>query len=162
MGDAGMRITMTLEQVRDRLLACHKDVQSIETTDTWYKQGARAIEAAIEAREAEPVAWRVRIGASDTWGYCESESDADFIGKQSGMKYEKQPLYTAPPAQPKVEVTDNARDAARYRFIREHTRAFGIKFMTAGPIKGDDVLEHNAGPWLDEQVDAALSQEPQP
>lgn len=56
---------------------------------------------AIAARQpvGEPVAWGVRIGDSDAWGYVEVESDADFIGKKSGLTYEKKPLYAAPPAQ---------------------------------------------------------------
>lgn len=49
------------------------------------------------AEVAVPIAWRVRIGDSDRWAYAEDETDADFWGKQSGMKYEKQPLYAAAP-----------------------------------------------------------------
>ncbi|MEI4518646.1 MULTISPECIES: hypothetical protein [unclassified Stenotrophomonas] len=44
--------------------------------------------------EAAPALWGVRIGDSDTWGYVEVESDADFIGRQSGLSYEKRPFYT--------------------------------------------------------------------
>lgn len=47
-------------------------------------------------RKQEPVAWRVRIGDSNQWVYCESETDADFLGRRSGMTYEKQPLYSQP------------------------------------------------------------------
>jgi hypothetical protein len=50
------------------------------------------------AQGAKPVAWMVRIGDSDVWSYTQLESDADFYGKQSGLKYEKRPLYTAPTA----------------------------------------------------------------
>jgi hypothetical protein len=59
--------------------------------------------AALTAEKvaAEPVAWMIRIGDSNVWSYTQLESDADFYGKQSGMKYEKRPLYAAPqqPAQ---------------------------------------------------------------
>jgi hypothetical protein len=56
---------------------------------------------AAEKAAAEPVAWMIRIGDSNVWSYTQLESDADFYGKQSGMKYEKRPLYAAPqqPAQ---------------------------------------------------------------
>jgi hypothetical protein len=30
------------------------------------------------------------------WSYVSPESDADFYGKQSGLKYEKEPLFTHP------------------------------------------------------------------
>lgn len=46
--------------------------------------------------EAPPALWGVRIGDSDTWGYVEVESDADFIGKKSGLSYEKRPFYLHP------------------------------------------------------------------
>ena len=48
---------------------------------------------------AEPVAWRVRIGDSPTWGYCDAEWQADFYGRQSGLKYIKEKLYAAPVAE---------------------------------------------------------------
>jgi hypothetical protein len=54
--------------------------------------------AAEQADQAQPVAWMIRIGDSNVWSYTQLESDADFYGKQSGMKYEKRPLYTAPAA----------------------------------------------------------------
>jgi hypothetical protein len=44
----------------------------------------------------EPVAWQIRIGDSDDWSWSGSEVAADFYGKQSGLRYEKRPLYTAP------------------------------------------------------------------
>lgn len=47
----------------------------------------------------EPVLWGVRVGDSDCWGYVDVESDADFIGRKSGLNYEKRPFYAAPPAQ---------------------------------------------------------------
>jgi hypothetical protein len=53
---------------------------------------------AAAGKEAVAVAWMVRIGDSDVWSYTQLESDADFYGKQSGLKYEKRPLYTAPAA----------------------------------------------------------------
>jgi hypothetical protein len=44
---------------------------------------------------ARPNGWLIRIGDSDMWPYCDNEEDADFYGKQSGLKYEKLALYTA-------------------------------------------------------------------
>ena len=61
-----------------------------------------AVDAAEDAmaalKKAEAVAWRIRIGSSDTWGYCGSETDADFYGKASGLTYIKEPLYAHAPA----------------------------------------------------------------
>ena len=51
--------------------------------------------AALSATVAQPVAWRIKIGDSDIWGYCDSESDADFYGNASGIRYVKEPLYAA-------------------------------------------------------------------
>ncbi len=65
--------------------------------------------------QSEPAAWRVQVGDSDIWGYIENESDADFHGKQSGLKYKKQCLYTTP--QPSAE---DAKDAARYRWLKKN------------------------------------------
>jgi len=45
--------------------------------------------------EPEPIAWRIRRGASNIWSYCETESDADFYGGAGGMRYVKEPLYSA-------------------------------------------------------------------
>jgi hypothetical protein len=51
------------------------------------------------APQQEAVAWRVRLGDSNMWGYCDGEWEADFNIRQSGMKkYEKQPLYASPQA----------------------------------------------------------------
>jgi hypothetical protein len=50
-----------------------------------------------EIPDDKPVAWRLRIGSQNLWSYCETESDADFYIKQSGIaKFEKQPLYLRP------------------------------------------------------------------
>lgn len=60
-----------------------------------------AASPAAPAQSAEPVTWALRIGDSPSWAYMQLESDADFYGKQSGLKYEKRPLYAAPqPTQP--------------------------------------------------------------
>lgn len=48
---------------------------------------------------SEPVAWRIRIGDSDLWGYVETEWQADFYGKQRELPYVKEPLYASSPAQ---------------------------------------------------------------
>lgn len=59
--------------------------------------------------EAVPVAWRLRIGDSDLWSYTETEQDADFYIKASGLrKSEKQPLYLAAPIPSPVAVPDGA------------------------------------------------------
>ncbi|TDY26262.1 hypothetical protein B0G81_6772 [Paraburkholderia sp. BL6665CI2N2] len=59
----------------------------------------RELEAAASAQATVgAVAWMLRIGDSDVWTYTRLESDADFYGKQSGLKYEKRPLYAAPTA----------------------------------------------------------------
>jgi hypothetical protein len=86
---------MTLEQVRDwhRKMSLAHGYWSAQRA---HEKMADAIDAAIKA-QGEPVAWHLRIGDSDDWGISTSEELADFYGKQSGLKYEKEPLYTAPP-----------------------------------------------------------------
>lgn len=65
-----------------------------------YDELIEALSAPTRSGEAagEPVAWRIKIGGSDIWGYADNEWQADFYGKQSGLKYEKQPVYTHPAA----------------------------------------------------------------
>jgi hypothetical protein len=46
-----------------------------------------------QALESEAVAWQLRIGDSPDWSFCSEEWQADFYGKQSGLRYEKRPLY---------------------------------------------------------------------
>jgi hypothetical protein len=67
--------------------------------------------AAIPRTSAEALAWRLRIGDSDMWSWADSESDADFHGKQSGMRYEKQPLYAEPFKPVKYQLSDAERGA---------------------------------------------------
>lgn len=57
----------------------------------------------------EAVAWMIRIGDAPHWSYCETESDADFYGKQSGMRYEKKPLFTEAQLREAVQYAANAK-----------------------------------------------------
>lgn len=50
---------------------------------------ARALLADRQGVALSEEVWGIRIGDSDRWAYTNSESDADFWGKQSGLKYEK-------------------------------------------------------------------------
>lgn len=64
-----------------------------------YQAGyADAVKAYELGAAQEAVVWGIRIGASDSWGYTNNEEQADFLGKQSGLPYEKKPLYVAPVA----------------------------------------------------------------
>ncbi len=77
-----------------QLMVCNDCAQIIDT-----ELSRRRKESALTKAEAEPVAWRLRIGASDVWAYCANEMDADFHGVASGLNYFKEPLYAhAPPA----------------------------------------------------------------
>jgi len=49
----------------------------------------------LSPKTHEPIAWRVKRGSSNVWGYCETEKEADFFGSEGQMKYVKEPLYTA-------------------------------------------------------------------
>jgi len=60
--------------------------------------------------DAVPALWGVRIGDSDTWGYVEVESDADFIGKKSGLSYEKRPFYLRPQPAELAEQNGDGRE----------------------------------------------------
>jgi len=93
---------MRLEQVRDELI---KEAEWYESRLGDYKTpDFRAMADAIDFHLSQPqpvaqgeaVAWRVRIGDSDMWGYADSKSDAEFIGKQSGLPHVVQELTTIP------------------------------------------------------------------
>jgi hypothetical protein len=77
------------------------DELEADTLTAYYKlKEVRPILAsAISEAEAgdKPVAWRLRIGDSDLWSYTTTEADADFYGKQSGLRYVKEPLYPTSP-----------------------------------------------------------------
>lgn len=71
---------------------------------------------AEDAGGDEAVAWMLRIGASDDWSFTRLESDADFYGKQSGLRYEKRPLFSRPaPASKAVGLT--LTDSIRAKLI---------------------------------------------
>lgn len=59
----------------------------------FIRDHAASILAMVEDAEREPVSWRIRIGDSDVWSYCTTESDADFYGRHSGLEYEKRAIY---------------------------------------------------------------------
>lgn len=69
----------------------------------------------------EPVAWRIRIGDSDIWGYCSNEGEADFHGNASGLKYLKEPLYDRAVilSYSQAQLAEYKRDAERYRWLRD-------------------------------------------
>jgi len=62
---------------------------------------------------SEPVAWRIRIGDSDLWGYVETEWQADFYGKQRELPYVKEPLYASSYAMGVADAARVARDLYR-------------------------------------------------
>lgn len=97
---------------------------------------AHTIESALNAKwlemlaGQEPCAWLLHIGDSDVWPYCGSELDADFYGRQSGLKYEKKPLYAAPvPAQ--APMTDEQRNWAINQ-IMEQAQVFASAWSLVG------------------------------
>jgi hypothetical protein len=77
----------------------------------------------------EPVAWQIRIGDSPDWGWSDTESDADFYGKQSGLRYEKRPLYTTPPAQPATIEYVDAREKDPARIATVFANAFNAPLV---------------------------------
>ena len=85
---ASKRYTLALTWEGDR----YDSPVTAAAWDAW-QAARRAPELA-----ATPIAWRLRIGSSDQWSYTQDEADADFWGRQSGLNYEKQPLYAAAPA----------------------------------------------------------------
>lgn len=78
-------------------------------------------------------AWRIRIGESDMWGYCETESDADFLGKQSGLKYEKQPLFRTPAHPVAGILSSHAYDCDCGLIFRENGTCTKCGFSLAAP-----------------------------
>jgi hypothetical protein len=111
----------------------------------------RKQEIALKA-QSEPVAWRVQVGDSNIWGYVENESDADFHGKLSGLKYKKQSLYTTP--QPSAE---DAKDAARYRWLRGHPDFEVSPAFKKGKIVGFTAKPYGCTEYYRyESIDAAI------
>jgi hypothetical protein len=100
---------------------------------------------AAEKVAAEPVAWMIRIGDSNVWSYTQLESDADFYGKQSGMKYEKRPLYAAPqqPAQ-SAEQDERAASPTSGMTLGERIAHVGGRTNAAGYIEFGSVQAVNA------------------
>jgi hypothetical protein len=122
-------------------------------------RGSWQARAALPAEKvrAEPVAWMIRIGDSNVWSYTQLESDADFYGKQSGLKYEKRPLYTAPAAA--LEKGDG-RDAARWRWFVANYGALTLheKFSDNIPRVFTHELKGRSWDEITQAIDAALSQ----
>jgi len=71
---------------------------------TWQAAYSRTSSSQRVALSEE--VWGVRIGDSDRWAYTNSESDADFWGKQSGLKYEKRRYVRASSSRAEVEIPE--------------------------------------------------------
>jgi hypothetical protein len=114
----------------------------------WEESCRQAWYAAIDALKAqsEPVAWRVQVGDSNIWGYVENESDADFHGKLSGLKYKKQSLYTTPPPSAEAWLPSAEWTACTKLPVTVHVRAQrpGETHVSTRegitPIKPDDLI----------------------
>ena len=89
---------------------------------------------------AEPVAWAIRIGNSPNWSYCDTESDADFYGKRSVMRYEKKPLFASPQALTPI-TADDVTDEMVKSYINE---AKSIDIATANINKSIMAAAYNA------------------
>lgn len=107
------------------------------------------------AQGAEAVAWRweVEVLGVKTWQYASHWS--------TGPKG-AQPLYAAPPVPPAL--TEDARDAARYRWIRDQGSSLETRQRDKGVINGpscyhevEGIRELKWGDSLDEAIDAALT-----
>ncbi|RRU17861.1 DUF551 domain-containing protein [Stenotrophomonas sp. 278] len=133
--------------------------------DAGFAAGRKQAEADFAARQpvGEVVAWGVRIGDSDTWGYVEVESDADFIGKQSGLPYEKKPLYAAPPrqtSQAHLEGLDRLLGETIDQRDRYHEAADELA-ESIERITGVEIGEHSSAnfPWQN-AIEAAEEYQP--
>ena len=110
--------------------------------------------------ELVPRAWMLRIGDSDVWSYCEQEWMADFYGRKSGTKYEKNPLYDAPVLADMAKRLEAAeRDAARYAFLRDKQATIIYKRKGHGVWEPliDTRETSTRCASLDEAVDAAIA-----
>jgi hypothetical protein len=132
---------------------------------------------------ARPVAWLIRIGDSDVWAYCGGdESDADFRGNASGLKYEKLALYTAADydalraevdrwrdrvsvmsehVQSQIDKTNEQRaraEAAEAKVSRAEIRLMRVKAFRN--FCGEEAKASSNGVWslLVERLDAALNE----
>jgi len=93
--------------MKERDLCMFKDM----SLNDQYRAIYLAMHALSPVPAGDAVAWRMRAGGQNLWGYAESEQDIDFYIKQSGAaNHEKQPLYLSP-EQP-VEATNRLTDRA--------------------------------------------------
>jgi hypothetical protein len=142
----------TVEALKAKVAALESELAALKhdiasSLDSLTKESEARIKAEDELAELanqKPVAWAIRVGDSDTWSYADSESDADFYCKQSGLKCEKRPLFAHPPA---AAASEDTQDAGKWRLMRE-TLTQGI----AGGVEVNDAKLFYEQPTQGEEV----------
>lgn len=138
--------TMTLEQVRDWLQNCAiSNTESSDIRNDFLGEMADAIDAAIKSREAEPV-YQLHDIDENVWIDCKKW---EFDSVEPSCR--KRILYTAPPAQPKVEVTDAMVERACISWVGGYAAWNRMRGKTPMSFRNP----------LRAALEAALSQEPQ-
>jgi hypothetical protein len=119
-----------IESLQSERAALKKANETFEKQQKWWNERMFRLEQELErVKGQEPVAWQIRIGDSPDWGWSDTESDADFYGKQSGLRYEKRPLYTTPPAQPATIEYVDAREKDPARIATVFANAFNAPLV---------------------------------
>jgi len=87
--------------------------------------------------------WGVRIGDSDRWAYTNSESDADFWGKQSGLKYEKRRYVRASSSLANTpDIKAMVDRFLGWKLPRDFSPDCGVSFM---PVRHGDIISWPIG-----------------
>lgn len=125
----------------------------------WYESPIQADNAEIGIK-----AWNTRAHDDGAVAYCEpdnpfNETAFAWLGSERDELRHTMPLYTHPP-----RTTEDARDAARYRWLRDLPRnydgrknGFHVTLAMAKDKPREWVIESIRGLDLDAAIDAALS-----
>lgn len=138
---------------------------------------AALLQELVDAPEPEPVAWQVRNGWASVAIY-QRQIDAENYAKDQQKRHDLSgslasfcivPLYTAPPSPtPAKAPTDVARDAERYRWLRDPSTDPGLvldkqvgfmEYDEGTRTGGYPVYEYRSGEELDKAIDAAIERE---
>lgn len=169
VGDERAAFVVTANMIR--LARDAYDKAEFPELNRWKKALYAALESAPVAGEAQPVAW-MRDDGSDAWTDAKKKLAQQHAGAPGAIVASRYtlPLYAAPQASPAADERD-ARDAERYRFLRDTPEE--VRFTTerrividlhdwASNLGGNTVIDCWSrmplhGNAADAAIDAAIS-----
>lgn len=120
---------------------------------------ARAVlSAAQPAQDQKPLGWVTEYDMEALKKRGVSTIYQDYQVSEFGEQWEQTPLYAAAPVQPDPQAEKDAKDAARYRWLRgvniETSEEFAVTDEFMNVIAGDEL-----DIAMDAAIDAAMSKE---